>query len=406
MVTSFRMANNAVEYTGNLAGDLKWKWKRLQEAMHKTGAGGCLLSVDVNLYYMTGRIYNGYFYLPAEGEPWFFVKRPAGLTGKQVIYIRKPEDIKDIFEGWGSKIPGKLLLEAGELPYLDYIRLLAVCKPEETGDATALIRVLRMIKSPWEIEQFRISARLHGKTYAEIPACYRPGMTDLDFQCEIERQMRKNGSIGIFRTFGTNMDIFQGSILAGDNAGTPSPFDFALGGEGMGAFAPIGANGTKLEEGMAVMVDMAGNYTAYLTDMTRTFSIGKLPDLAYHAHQVSLDIQQETESISRPGTPCAELYRLAARIAGKEGLQPYFMGTEQQARFVGHGVGIQINELPVMTPRSKDVLQPNMVFALEPKFVIPGVGAVGVENTFLVTDSGIEKLTCAKEEIINLASYK
>jgi Xaa-Pro aminopeptidase len=386
------------------ANDLEQKWKRLQQAMHKTGADGCLLSVDVNLYYMTGRVYNGYFYLPAESEPWFFVKRPTGLTGKQVVYIRKPEDITDIFADRGLKTPGKLLLEAGELPYLDYIRLLAVCKPEETGDATTLIRALRMIKTPWEIEQFRISARLHAKTYAEIPACYHPGMTDLDFQCEIERRMRKNGSIGIFRTFGTNMDIFQGSILAGDNAGAPSPFDFALGGEGMGAFAPIGANGTPLEEGMAVMVDMAGNYTAYMTDMTRTFSIGELPDLAYRAHQASLDIQQEIENTSRPGIPCAELYRLAIQIAGKGGLLPYFMGTEQQAKFVGHGVGIQINELPVLTSRSKDVLQPNMVFALEPKFVIPGVGAVGVENTYLVTDAGIEKLTCAKEEIINLTS--
>jgi Xaa-Pro aminopeptidase len=385
-----------------LANDLKGKWKRLQQAMHETGSGGCLLSVDVNLYYMAGRIYNGYFYLPAEGEPWFFVKRPAGLAGEQVVYIRKPEDIKDIFTGRGLKMPGKLLLEAGELPYLDYIRLLSVCCPEETGDATALIRTLRMIKTPWETEQFRISARLHARTYAEIPACYRPGMTDLDFQYEIERLMRKNGSIGIFRTFGANMDIFQGSILAGDNAGTPSPFDFALGGEGMGTFAPVGANGTTLKEGMAVMVDMAGNYTAYITDMTRTFSIGKLPDLACHAHQVSLDIQQAVENMSRPGTPCAELYRQAARIAEKEGLSPYFMGTEQQARFVGHGIGIQINELPVLTPRSKDVLQPGMVFALEPKFVIPGVGAVGIENSFLVTDVGLEKLTCAKEEIINL----
>lgn len=78
------------------------------------------------------------------------------------------------------------------------------------------------------------------------------------------------------------------------------------------------------------------------------------------------------------------------------------MGTKQQAKFVGHGIGIQINELPVLTPRSKEELQPNMVFALEPKFVIPGVGAVGIENSFLVTETGLEKLTLCKEEIIQL----
>ncbi|MDR1556328.1 MAG: Xaa-Pro peptidase family protein [Tannerellaceae bacterium] len=384
------------------ADDLKLKWERLQQIMQKTFTDGCLLSVDVNLYYTTGRIYNGYFYLPAEGAPWFFVKRPDGLLGEQVEYIRKPEQIAEIFAAKGLKMPEKLLLEADELPYNEYVRLLTVFKPRETGNATALMRSVRMLKTPWEIGQFRISALRHDQTYAGIPALYRPGMTDLEFQYEIEHLMRRNGSIGLFRTFGANMDIFQGSILAGDNAETPSPFDFALGGGGSGPFAPIGANGTKLEEGMAVMVDMAGNYTAYLTDMTRTFSIGKLPEPAYRAHQVSLDIQQEAERISRPGTPCADLYKLAAGMADKAGLSPYFMGTRQQAKFVGHGIGIQINELPVFTPRSTDVLQAGMVFALEPKFVIPGSGAVGIENSFLVTDTGIEKITRAKEDIINL----
>jgi Xaa-Pro aminopeptidase len=385
-----------------LADDLKSKWRRIQQNMQETAADGCLLSVEVNLYYTTGRIYNGYFYLPAEGEPQFFVRRPNGLSGERVEYIRKPEQMADVFAARGLKMPEKLLLEADEIPYNEYMRLLAIFKPRETGNATALMRSIRMIKTPWEIEQFRISARQHALTYAGIPACYRPGMTDLEFQYEIEYLMRRNGSVGLIRTFGPYMDIFQGSVLAGDNAETPSPFDFALGGGGTGTFAPIGANGTRLEEGMAVMVDMAGNYTACVTDMTRTFSIGKLPEPAYRAHQVSLEIQQEAERVSRPGTPCADLYKLAAGMADKAGLAPYFMGARQQARFVGHGVGLQLNELPVLAPRSADVLQAGMVFAFEPKFVIPGSGATGVENSFLVTDTGVEKLTCAEESIINL----
>jgi Xaa-Pro aminopeptidase len=387
---------------GDQTEDLEEKWQRLRRAMHKAGAGGCLVTSDVNLYYLTGRIYSGYFYMPAEGNPWFLVKRPGGMSGQQVAHIRKPEQTKDIFAAKGITMPDKLLLEADELSYSEYIRLQAAWNPRETGNASALLRALRMIKTPWEIEQLRLSARLHDQTYAEIPACYQPGMTDLDFQCEIERRMRKNGSIGLFRTSGSHMDIFQGSILAGDNAGTPSPYDFALGGAGMGPYAPIGANGTLLKEGMAVMVDMAGNYTAYLTDMTRTFSIGKLPGIARRAHQVSLAIQEETERIARPGTPCSGLYLLAAGIAEREGLSACFMGTRQQAKFVGHGIGLQINEPPVITARSEEVLQPGMVFALEPKFVIPGTGAVGIENSFLVTDTGIEKITCAKEDIINL----
>ena len=105
---------------------------------------------------------------------------------------------------------------------------------------------------------------------------------------------------------------------------------------------------------------------------------------------------------AKPGVPCSEVYGLAAKMAENQHLASYFMGTKQQAKFVGHGVGIQINELPVFTPRSKEILEPNMMFALEPKFVIPGVGAVGIENTFLVTDHTIEKITQFEENIIQL----
>ena len=382
-----------------LTGDLKLKWDRIQQAMRKINADGCLLTVDVNLYYTTGRIYSGYFYLPAEGAPWFFVKRPNGLAGDHVEYIRKPEQMAELFAFYGLEMPEKLLLEADELTYNDYIRLQKIFNPKETGNATAMMRELRRIKTPYEIEMFRISAERHAKTYAEIPECFRPGMTDLEFQYEIEKRMRKNGSIGLFRAFGANMDIFMGSILAGENAEVPSPFDFALGGSGIDASCPLGANGTPLT---AIMVDMAGNYTAYMTDMTRVFSVGHLTELAYRAHQTALLIESEIENIARPGTPCAELYEIAAKITESQRLGAYFMGTKQQAKFVGHGIGIQINELPVLTPRSKDMLEPNMVFALEPKYVIPGIGAVGIENSFLVTETGLEKITHFTEDIIQL----
>ena len=130
--------------------------------------------------------------------------------------------------------------------------------------------------------------------------------------------------------------------------------------------------------------------------MTRVFSVGKLPDLAYRAHDTSLEIQRRIAEAARPGTPASELYAIAVHTAAEAGLSEYFMGHRQQAGFVGHGIGIEINEMPVLAPRSK-------VFALEPKFVIPGIGAVGIENSFAVTAGGLEKLTLLDEEIVPLA---
>ena len=382
--------------------ELELKWRRIQQAMRQEEADGCLLTMNMNLYYVSGQVFNGYFYLPAEGRPYWFVKRLTVPETNQVHVIRKPEQMPELFRDLNLAMPRKLLLEEDELSYNECIRLQHVFRAEATGNASALIRHIRMIKTPWEIEQMRISARRHDAVYREIPACYRPGMRDVELQIEIEKRMRMHGSLGYFRAFGSNMDIFMGSLLAGENAGEPSPFDFALGGKGIHASGPLGANGTLLREGTTVMADMSGNYTAYQTDMTRVFSIGKLPDRAYRVHRVALEIQARMERTAKPGVSCAELYRDALAMAGQEGLKDCFMGTHLQAKFVGHGVGLEINELPVLTTRSKDILQPGMTFAFEPKFVLAGIGAVGIENTFLVTDSGVEKMTLLDENIIEL----
>jgi Xaa-Pro aminopeptidase len=227
-------------------------------------------------------------------------------------------------------------------------------------------------------------------------------MTDLDLQYEIERIMRQLGSIGIFRAFGNNMDIFMGSVLTGPNAAAPSPYDFALGGGGAHAGLPIGANGSLIRKGQSVMVDMAGNFTAYITDMTRVYAYGTLPDQAYQAHQASINMHRWLTDNGKPGLSCAVLYEQSLQSAADAGFGNCFMGVRQQAKFTGHGVGVEINELPVLTGRSQERLQPGMTFAYEPKFVIPETGAVGVENTYLVTETGIEKLTVLEEEIVAL----
>lgn len=370
--------------------------------MREEGADGCLLTMNMNLYYVSGKVFNGYFYLPAEGKPYWFVKRLTIPETERVHAIRKPEQLPGLFHTLGLPQPRRLLLEGDELPYNEYMRLQQVFQPDEAGNASALMRRIRMVKTPWEVEQMRLSARQHEVVYREIPECYRPGMTDIELQIAIEQRMRLHGSLGYFRAFGTNMDIFMGSLLAGENAEVPSPFDFALGGAGMHSSGPLGANGTVLRPGMTVMADMSGNYTAYQTDMTRVFSIGRLPEEAYRAHQVALEIQAQMEQTARPGVACAGIYENAVAIAGRERLGHCFMGTRFQARFVRHGVGLEINELPVLTPRSRDVLQPGMTFAFEPKFVLTGMGAVGIENTFLVTETGVEKLTILDENIVVL----
>ncbi len=391
-----------MNYHETLSKDLEIRCSRLQEAMRAMNVDACVLTTTVNVFYMTGSVYNGYFYLSAEGNPYHFVKRPEGITFDNTVYIRKPEQIIEELQNRNISLPKTLLLETDVISFGECSRLLNTFGLNAAADASVLMRKIRSVKTVFELEQVKICARRHEAVYKLIPSVFKRGMADLEFQIEIEKLMRLHGSLGLFRSYGENMDIYMGSLLAGENAEVPSPFDFALGGAGSSPILPLGASGQKIQEGQTIMVDMAGNYTPWMTDMTRVFSVGKTLDIAYRAHQVSIDIHNHTMDIAKPGTKCADLYEVAMERVVKANLEPYFMGIKQQAKFVGHGVGLEINEPPVLTPRSKEILEPNIVFALEPKFVIPEVGAVGIENTYVVTDGGIEKLTILEENIIEL----
>ena len=385
-----------------LAKELKLRGDKIQQNMSDVHADGLLICDNVNLYYVSGRIFRGYCYIPVKGEPIFFVRRPLGLNGTQVVYIRKPEEIGEYLQKNGIAFPDKLLLESDSISYSDYKRYETIFIPKEVLNGTALLRRCRSIKTPYEIDLIRRSGELHAKAYETIPSLYRKGMTDVEFSIELEHECRKLGSLGIFRIFGQSMEIFMGSVLAGDNADTPSPYDFAMGGAGLDVSLPVGCNGTVLTEGMSLMVDMGGNFTGYMTDMTRTYAIGSVQELALKAHETSIAIHQAIAAKSRPGVAAKDLYELAAEMANDARLSDYFMGHRQKAGFIGHGVGIEINEAPVLAPRSRDILAEGMVFALEPKFVIPGTGALGIENTYAVTADGVEKLTVCKEELISL----
>lgn len=382
--------------------ELSNRWKAIQDEMKKQGADGCLIAGNVNLFYVADRVYSGYFYLPVEGEPLFLVKRPIGIDGGNVYYIRKPEQIVEELAKKNLPLPKNLMLELDELTYNEIIRLQTIFTPEKTLNATAVLRKVRTIKSTYEIGLIRHSARLHAACYSEVPKLFKPGMTDIDFSIEIERLFRQKGALGNVRVFGQSMEIFMGSVIAGDNAAEPSPYDFAMGGSGTHSSLPVGGNGSLLVPGTAIMLDMGGTFTGYISDMTRVFSVGKLTPLAYEAHQVALEIQHEIEAIAKPGVATCDLYNLAIEKVKSHDLLPFFMGYRQQAGFIGHGIGIELNESPVLAPRSKEVLIEGHTFALEPKFVIPGTGAVGVENTFVVNANGIEKLTVLNEEIVEL----
>ena len=381
--------------------ELAIRWEKIRKAMEQVGADACLLSTPVNVYYTCGHIIIGYVYIPMQGDPTFMVRRPNNIVGEHFHLVRKLEDLPALLAAKGQSLPNTLLVEGDDISYGDWMRI-EKCTGAKLINGSKVIRYVKSVKTAFEQEQLRLSGKKHTEVMEKVPSLYRAGMTDHEFSVEVERLFRLNGCLGLFRIYGSTMESHMGSVLSGDNAGTPSPYDFALGGGGMHSSLPLGANNSVIKEGQTVMVDINGNFTGYVTDQSRTYSVGKLPQLAYDAHNVSIEIQAAIAQAGVPGATCEQMWQLSLDIVQKYHLDAYYMGTTQQAKFVGHGIGMEINELPVLCGRNPQPLEAGNTIALEPKFVIPGVGAVGTENSYIVTENGMEKITFAPEEIIQL----
>ena len=381
--------------------ELDIRKNKIIAALKNVGADACLLSTSVNIYYASNRIIIGYVYIDINGNTIHLVRRPNNVSGENVFFIRKVEQLAEILGGLGIDMPKKLVVEGDEISFGEWNRI-AACTGAELVNGSALLRLVRSVKTEWEISQLTRSADIQSEVLRKVPSVYVKGMTDHEFSVEVEKLFRLAGCLGLFRIYGGTMEAYMGSILAGENACEPSPYDFALGGAGMHPSLPLGHNGGILKEGQTVMVDINGNFTGYISDQSRTYSVGKLPQYAYDAHQVSIEIQDAIAEQGKPGVTCEELYQLSLSIAKKHGFEKHYMGMQQQAKFVGHGIGLVINELPVLCDRNKAVLEVGNTIALEPKFVFPEVGAVGTENSFVVTENGMKKLTSAPEEIIDL----
>ena len=377
--------------------------RKLLPLMQREGLDAILVGSNANIFYLSGRFYRGYVYLDKEGRRRYFVISPADFAAApEVAYIRKPEQIPALLSEAGLGLPQRIGLEYDSLFYSEIGRLQKVFAESQTADCSAILREARMVKTPYEIGQMREDGGHQVAVYRRIGRLYKKDMTDLEFQIEIEHVLRLEGCLGYLRTAGHLMEINMGSVINGANADRPTPYDFSMGGSGVSPSMPVGADGTTMKNGTTVMVDMNGNFNGYQTDMTRVWSIGEVPAEALKAHECSRKILRSLEKMARPGVEIRALYEEALRIAEEDGLAHCFMGHHRQVGFIGHGVGIELNEQPAITPKCRVTLKSGMTLALEPKFVIPEVGAVGVENTYVVTDSGLDNLTDWREEIVSL----
>lgn len=372
---------------------------RLQERLASEEVEGFLIFHNVNLFYFSGTMQNSVIFIPREGEPLLLVRR--SLTRAQiesplaniVPYTYLTELPRAISTTRGYP-PTKLYLELDVLPTRLYLRLKELLLGFDFADGSELVRRLRMVKSKFEIEQMRKAAEIAKVVYSEIPSLLQPGMREIDLAAELEARFRKRGHQGLVRAHRWGLELHYGGVISGDNMSYPVPFDGPDGGMGLSPAVPHGAGEKPIKEGEPIMVDMVVGYNGYLIDKTRIYALGYLPEDLLKAHRYALEVQQEIEELLRPGNSSRQIYLTVMKKVEESPYRDYFMGYgDNKVRFIAHGIGCEIDELPLIAEKSDLQFKPGMTLAVEPKIFFPQKGGVGIENTWLITENRPEKLT-------------
>ncbi|WP_240415056.1 M24 family metallopeptidase [Paenibacillus periandrae] len=388
--------------------------RRLQERLLQLQIDGCMITQNVDLYYFTGSMQTGYLFVPNEGEAVFFVRRSVVRAEEESSIIVEPlgsfrsfgERLADVYHSLFQAAHSRHLRFAAEfdvLPVQQLKRLEAVLPQVEWVDGSLLIRELRMIKSAVEVERIREAGRIINLAFEDALDKLRPGMLELELMSHIETYVRRAGHIGIMRMRGYNQEVITGMIGAGAAAAMPTYFDGPAGGQGLSPASPQSASRRPIAPNEPILIDIGCCIDGYVIDQTRTVVIGALDEDLLQAYEQSERIIRSVESKLLPGTVCEQLYMHSLQMAHAAGLSDHYMGYgDDQVKFLGHGIGLEIDELPVLAKGFSYQLQPGMVIAVEPKFTFPQRGVVGIENSYVITDTGFDKLTVSREGLIQL----
>ena len=373
---------------------------RMQSLLNEKGLDGALFIFPIDVYYFTGTRQNSTLWIPACGEALLLVRKSLSRAREEaaIADIRPFPSSKEFPALFGDDIKKiGLTFDVAPVQQMNYYAKLLPGR--ELVDISGLNREVRSVKSPFELEQLRQSGSALCGVFAQVPQFLAAGMREVDLAAEFEYRLRKAGSEGYVRMRAYNQELFMGLAVSAGGA-SYGFFDGAVTGQGLSNAAPHGASRLPVRENEPIMVDYTGVFNGYITDMTRIFVIGQLDPELQRAFDVSLEIQAYLQGALKPGAVCEELFQAALEIASQAGLGQNFMGMPgEQARFVGHGVGLELDEFPVIAQGFKVPLQVGHVIAIEPKFVIPGKGVIGIENTFAVSLGGGEKITDMPDSI-------
>lgn len=374
---------------------------RLRRHLENDGIDCALVLQNSDLFYFSGTAQQATLYVPVDGDAVLMVKKNFQRAAdespvERIVPVKSPRDVAAIVGH-----PRVIGMELDVMPASVYLGMARTFEKSTIVDVSRAIRSIRAVKSDYEIGIIRRCAELSDRLAAFVPTVLLPGMSEIELAALIEAEARRLGHQGLVRMRSWNGELFYGHIMAGASAAVPSSLASPTGGMGTTPAFPQGSGYHVIREHEPVLVDVAFAHMGYISDHTRIYAVGGLSDDLLAAHNAMLEIQELLKHEAVPGASAGDLYNMATDLAERLGYEDNFMGSGSgRIRFVGHGVGIELDEYPVIAKGQGMVLKEGMVVAIEPKAVFPGRGVVGIENTHLVTAGGLEQLGHYTEAVV------
>lgn len=387
--------------------ELRARVAALQARLAAADIDLAIINVNADLGYFVGSILDGWALIPASGEPKVLARRAAPRVQAETCWpVERMVAVKQLVAELGAMgvARGRIALALDVVPAADYLKLVRGLPDAELVDVTHHVRSVRAIKSRWELDNMRRAAEQVKEAMFTVAYQVVPGHTELDAERLAEGCLRGAGHQGLVRMRRFGAEMFFGQVVAGVNAALPAALDAPLGGSGLYPPAGKGPSLQELRAGDLLVVDLMGCHNGYLSDCTRVVAVGGLDAVdedLLEAQAWCVQVLEQIEQVARPGIAPSELYALALELAADAGRSEHFMGfAPDQARFIGHGIGLEVDEYPFLARGFDDPLEPGMVFACEPKLVFPGRAAVGIEDAYVVTADGVEPLPAQPREIL------
>lgn len=352
----------------------------------------------VNQYYFTGTMQDGVLLVPRDAEAVLCVRRSFERACAESHFptIRPMKSFRDAlaFVPTGERAVIHLEAELVPIALVQRFRKHFACKEVASLDAQAAW--LRAVKSPFELAIMERCGDMHRRVMEEcVPALLREGMSEVELACELYSLLVREGHQGTVRFGMFNVDIAVAQLGFGVSSIYPTSFDGPGGCVGISPAAPVlGSRERRLRKGDLVFVDIGCAMEGYHSDKTMTYMFGKpLPDEVIAIHHRCVEVERAVASQLKPGAIPSEIYSRTIASLDGDFLQNFMGFGNRRVNFLGHGLGLQIDEPPVLTEGFDQPLVENMTIAVEPKKGIADVGMVGSENTYVVTPAGGRSLT-------------